>query len=96
MRVVMKKHTGVVVHWGKDDSLGDVCNALETLMDKGHLDSFKVRKGSEWPYTTETQILLSTMGGTVGVLEFCDGRLLLDGEPVWSSSTATPGRCDVS
>ena len=28
MRIVMKKHTGVVVHWGKNDSLGDVCNAL--------------------------------------------------------------------
>ena len=25
---------GVAVHWGKDDSLGDVCNALEKLDDK--------------------------------------------------------------
>lgn len=31
MRIVLKKHTGVVVHWGKHDSLGDVCNALEKL-----------------------------------------------------------------
>nr|DAD93081.1 MAG TPA: hypothetical protein [Siphoviridae sp. ctHEr2] len=79
MRIVLKKHTGVVVHWGKDDSLGDVCNALESLMDKGHLDSFKVRKGVKWPYTTETQIRLSTMGGTAGVLDQ-HRQILIDGD----------------
>lgn len=34
MRVVLKKHTGVAVHWGKNDTLGDVCNALEVLGEK--------------------------------------------------------------
>ena len=57
MRIVLKKHTGVMVHWGKDDTLGDVCNALETLMDKGIVNSFKVCKGSEWPYLTETPLI---------------------------------------
>lgn len=40
MRVVLKKHTGVVVHWGKHDSLGDVCNALEKLDDKDLAEKF--------------------------------------------------------
>ena len=34
MRVVLKKHEGVAVHWGKHDFLGSVCNALEVLGEK--------------------------------------------------------------
>lgn len=79
MRIVLKKHTGVMVHWGKDDSLGDVCNALETLMSKGIVDSFKVCVRTEWPFTSETQILLSTPGGTVGILDK-NRRILIDGD----------------
>lgn len=52
---------------------------MESLMDKGRLDSFKVRKGSEWPYMTETQILLSTPGGAVGVLDQ-RRQILIDGD----------------
>lgn len=79
MRIVLKKHTGVMVHWGKGDSLGDVCNALETLMSKGIVDSFKVNVAIEWPFANRTQILLSTMGGTVGVLDQ-NRQILIDGD----------------
>ena len=79
MRIVLKKHTGVMVHWGKNDSLGDVCNALETLMRRGVVDQFKVRITTEWPFTNRTQILLSTPGGTVGVLDQ-NRQILIDGD----------------
>lgn len=79
MRIVLKKRTGVMVHWGKDDSLGDVCNALETLMGKGIVDQFKVNVAIEWPFANRTQILLSTPGGTVGVLDQ-NRKILIDGD----------------
>lgn len=96
MRIVLKKHTGVVVHWGKHDTLGDVCDALETLMDKGIVGSFKVCKGSEWPYSTTTQILVSTPGGTVGVLDQ-NRQILVDGDFVqtnWEIPSMITHECE--
>lgn len=156
MRIVLKKHEGVAVHWGKHDFLGDVCNALEVLMNKGIVESFRVRKSSElsnetgieikvpggavallerhrrvlidggfiqegwevpsmitdtcdepllnWEGTCETVLartynpadieqlrsLSRTMGNRIE-LEFCDGRLLLDGEPVWNGDIVVIG-----
>ena len=96
MRIVLKKHTGVMVHWGRDDSLGDVCNALETLMGKGVVDSFKVNTAVEWPFTNRTQILLSTMGGTVGVLDQ-NRQILIDGDFVqtgWEIPSMITHECE--
>lgn len=96
MRIVLKKHTGVMVHWGKNDSLGDVCDALETLMGKGLVDSFKVCTAVEWPFTNRTQILLSTMGGTVGVLDQ-NRQILIDGDFVqtgWEIPSMITHECE--
>jgi len=142
MRIVLKKRTGVVVHWGKHDSLGDVCNALETLLHKKIVESFMVTKNSElaiaasievkvpggavgllercrqvlidgefiqtdWEGTCETitartynpadieqlRSLSRTMGNRIE-LEFCDGRLLLDGVPVWNGDIVVIGETE--
>ena len=96
MRIVLKKHTGVMVHWGKNDSLGGVCDALETLMGKGIVDSFKVNVAVEWPFTNRTQILLSTPGGTVGVLDQ-NRQILIDGDFVqtgWEIPSMITHECE--
>ena len=159
MRVVLKKHEGVAVHWGKNDTLGDVCNALEGLLHKKIVESFRVTKNSElaiaasievkvpggavgllercrqiliddefiqtgweipnmfthecdgrlinWEVTCETVVartynptdieqlrsLSRTMGNRIE-LEFCDGRLLLDGEPVWNGDIVVIGETE--
>lgn len=77
MRIVMKKHTGVVVHWGKHVSLGDVCNALETLLHKKIVESFRVTKNSELAIAASIEVKVP--GGAVGLLERCR-QILIDGD----------------
>lgn len=96
MRIVLKRHTGVMVHWGKNDSLGDVCNALEGLLHKKIVESFKVCTAGEWPFTNRTQILLSTPGGTVGVLDQ-NRQILIDGNFVqtgWEIPSMITHECE--
>ena len=94
MRIVLKKHTGVVVHWGKHDSLGDVCNALETLLHKKIVKSFRVRKSPE--PANETGIEIKVPGGAVALLER-HRRVLIDGEFIqegWEIPSMISHECD--
>lgn len=77
MRIVLKRHTGVVVHWGKNDTLGDVCNALRTLLHKKIVESFRVTKNSELAIAASIEVKVP--GGAVGLLERCR-QILIDGE----------------
>lgn len=94
MRVVLKKHEGVAVHWGKHDFLGSVCNALEVLMNKGIVESFRVRKSSE--LSNETDIEIKVPGGAVALLER-HRRVLIDGEFIqegWEVPSMITDTCD--
>lgn len=94
MRVVLKKHTGVVVHWGKHDPLGDVCNALETLLHKKIVESFRVTKNSELAIAASIEVKVP--GGAVGLLERCR-RVLIDGEFIqggWEIPSMITDACD--
>lgn len=94
MRIVMKKHTGVMVHWGKDDSLGDVCNALETLLHKKIVKSFRVTKNSELAIAASIEVKVP--GGAVGLLERCR-QVLIDGEFIqtnWEIPSMISHECD--
>lgn len=94
MRVVLKRHTGVVVHWGKHDSLGDVCNALETLLHKKIVKSFRVTKNSELAIAASIEI--EVPGGAVGLLERCR-QVLIDGDFVqtgWEIPSMITHECD--
>lgn len=77
MRIVLKKHTGVVVHWGKHDSFGDVCNALEKLLHKKIVESFRATKNSELAIAASIEVKVP--GGAVGLLERCR-QVLIDGD----------------
>ena len=94
MRIVLKRHTGVVVHWGKDDSLGDVCNALETLLHKKIVESFMVTKNSELAIAASIEVKVP--GGAVGLLERCR-QILIDGDFVqtgWEIPSMITHECD--
>lgn len=94
MRIVLKKHTGVMVHWGKDVSLGDVCNALETLLHKKIVKSFRVTKNSELAIAASIEVKVP--GGAVGLLERCR-RVLIDGEFIqtnWEIPSMISHECD--
>lgn len=94
MRIVLKKHTGVVVHWGKHDSLGDVCNALETLLHKKIVKSFRVTKNSELAIAASIEV--EVPGGAVGLLERCR-QVLIDGEFIqegWEIPSMITDTCD--
>lgn len=94
MRIVLKKHTGVVVHWGKHDSLGDVCNALEKLLHKKIVESFRVTKNSELAIAASIEVKVP--GGAVGLLERCR-QVLIDGEFIqtnWEIPSMISHECD--
>ena len=94
MRIVLKKHTGVMVHWGRDDSLGDVCNALEKLLHKKIVKSFRVTKNSELAIAASIEV--EVPGGAVGLLERCR-QVLIDGDFVqtgWEIPSMISHECD--